>query len=133
MKKQNLVCSILLTLVLAAISATAQTATPAQGAAKSTTQSTASSTKPAPSKAPAASSTKASTSDADKLDINSASKEDLMKLSGIGDAYAAKIIAGRPYHTKRDLLTRKIVPQATYNTISDKIIAHAATGAVAKK
>jgi len=125
-KKQNLVCSILLTLVLAAISATAQTAPPAQAA----TKSTASSTTPAPSKAPAAS-TKASTKDSDKLDINSASKEDLMKLSGIGDAYAAKIIAGRPYRTKRDLLTRKIVPQATYNAVTDKIIAHAAT--VAKK
>ncbi len=128
MTKKNFVCSILLTLVLAAVSATAQTATPSQSSTKT------SSTATAPSKTPAAaSSAKASSKDSDKLDINSASKEDLMKLSGIGDAYAAKIIAGRPYRTKRDLLTRKIVPQATYNTITDKIIAHAATGAVAKK
>jgi DNA uptake protein ComE-like DNA-binding protein len=49
-----------------------------------------------------------------------------MKLDGVGDAISTKIIAGRPYHTKRDLLTRKIVNQATYNKISDKIVAHAA-------
>lgn len=130
MMKKKLVCSILLTLVLAAVSAVAQTATPSQ----STTKTTASSTKPVPSKtAAAASSAKAPSKDSDKLDINRASKEDLMKLSGVGDVYAGKIIAGRPYRTKRDLLTRKILPQATYNSISDKIIAHAAASAVAKK
>jgi len=62
---------------------------------------------------------------AGKIDINSASKADLMKLEGVGDATSDKIIAGRPYHSKRDLLTRKIVNQATYNKISDKIVAHA--------
>lgn len=71
-----------------------------------------------------------------KIDINSASKNDLMKLSGVGDAISTKIIAGRPYHSKRDLLTRNIVNQSTYNKISDKIIAHAPTsqpGATANK
>ncbi len=59
----------------------------------------------------------------DLLDINSASEADLKALAGIGDAYSKKIIAGRPYAKKDQLLSKKIVPQATYDKIKDKIIA----------
>jgi competence protein ComEA len=57
------------------------------------------------------------------VDINSASKADLSQLPGIGDVYSSKIIAGRPYKTKTDLVNRKIIPQATYDKIRSLIVA----------
>jgi competence protein ComEA len=57
------------------------------------------------------------------LDINSATKEQLETLPGIGDAYAQKIIAGRPYTRKDQLVAKNVVPQATYDKIKDSIIA----------
>lgn len=57
------------------------------------------------------------------VDINSASKADLSALPGIGDVYSQKIIDGRPYKTKTDLVNKKVIPQATYTKIRDKIIA----------
>ena len=57
------------------------------------------------------------------VDINSASLDDLKALPGIGDKYSAKIIAGRPYSNKTQLVSKNIIPQATYNKIQDKIIA----------
>lgn len=57
------------------------------------------------------------------IDINSASVKQLKALRGIGIEYSERIIAGRPYHTQEQLVTRKVIPREIYETIKDEIIA----------
>ncbi len=57
------------------------------------------------------------------IDLNSATAEQLKGLPGIGDVYADKITKNRPYARKDELVQKKVVPQATYDKIKDKIVA----------
>ena len=67
------------------------------------------------------------------VDINSATKDELNALPGIGDAYSQKIIDGRPYANKAQLVTKKVLPKATYDGIKTEIVAkHAAGDKMAK-
>jgi competence protein ComEA len=76
-------------------------------------------------KDPAAAKADAKKSDTKKalLDINTASADELRALPGIGEAYSKKIIDNRPYQRKDQLVSRKIIPEQTYQGIKDQIIA----------
>jgi competence protein ComEA len=108
MKSKNLITRILFSLFTIALLATVSAAQ----------------TAPAKTSKPAkTTSAMAAPADADLLDINSATKDQLDALPGIGAAYSQKIIDGRPYAKKTDLTRKKVIPAATYAKIKDKIVA----------
>ncbi len=72
---------------------------------------------------PAKTEAKAADKKAELIDINTASAEELQTLKGIGDAYAKKIIENRPYKGKDELVSKKVIPEATYKKIKGQIIA----------
>ena len=81
------------------------------------------SSNPGAAVAPASAQTTTSAPATEKLDINTAAKAQLKTLPGIGDAYSQKIIDGRPYRSKLDLVHKNIIPRATYDKIKEKIVA----------
>ena len=107
MNKRRLISSVLLALCFAiAVSAQSTKKAPADSKKSATTKS-----------APATKSA------AELVDINHASIDQLKALPGIGDVYSKKIVDNRPYANKTQLVSRKVIPQATYNKIKDLIIA----------
>ena len=60
---------------------------------------------------------------AELVDINTATKPQLMEIPGIGDAYSDAIIKNRPYKRKDELVAKKVLPQAVYDKVKDRIIA----------
>ena len=83
----------------------------------------------APAKTSTKSTSSKSSSSGSKLDINAATADQLKALPGIDAATAQKIIAGRPYHGKNDLVSKNIISKTEYESIKDQIIAHHVAGA----
>jgi len=102
----------------------------ASGSAFSQTKTTGKKSEPVPNSEKSAGK---APKNAELIDINSASKQQLMTLPGIGDAYSQKIIDGRPYRAKNQLVQKNIIPHATYDKISAQIISRQNTAAPAKK
>ena len=111
--RRKLFSLLVVALVSCALPLAAQTSAKPATTAKPTAKPTVAAQKPAVEK----------TAATKLLDLNSASKADLEALPGIGEKYSQKIIAGRPYQRKDQLVSKKIIPQATYDKIKDQLIA----------
>jgi DNA uptake protein ComE-like DNA-binding protein len=111
-----------LALAFASTASFAQAASNAKAKAKAGASTAASDTKAA------AKDTKNAISNTRVVDLNGATAEQLETLPGIGDAYAQKIIANRPYRSKAELVRRNVLPQSAYDKIKNQVIAKQAPG-----
>ena len=93
-----------------------------KGAAKATVESAKTTTATAKSSAKNTAAKAKAAADA-RVDINTATEAELKAVPGIGDTYASKIIAGRPYANKAQLKSRDVIPAPVYATVKDLIVA----------